>query len=85
MSGLLRIIVTLSVVWFAAGSLQAEERAIDHEELVDKLYGFWIGQILGNYIGFPFENRYIEEPVHVFVDHVYTAKYDGAPPTRARL
>ncbi len=57
----------------------AEERIISHEELVDKLHGFWAGQILGNYIGFPFENLYIEEPIPVLVDRVYTAGYDGDP------
>ncbi len=60
--------------------LRAAERSISHEELMDKLSGFWIGQLLGNYYGFPFENKYVEEPVPVLVDHVYTADYDGDPP-----
>ena len=37
----------------------AKERVISEEELIDKLSGFWIGQLLGNYIGFPFENNYV--------------------------
>ena len=62
-----------------APDLPAKERAISHEELMDKLSGFWIGQLLGNYFGFPFENKYVDEPVPVLVDRVYTADYDGDP------
>ena len=62
-----------------APNLKAEERAISHEELMDKLSGFWIGQLLGNYFGFPFENKYVDEPVPILVDRVYTADYDGDP------
>jgi len=57
----------------------AEERVISHDELMDKMSGFWIGQLLGNYIGFPFENNYVEEPIPVLVDRIYTADYDGSP------
>lgn len=55
-----------------AANVEADERVITHVELLDKLSGFWIGQILGNYMGFPFENNYVEEPVPVFVDRIYT-------------
>lgn len=65
-----------------APNLRAEERAISHEELMDKLSGFWIGQLLGNYFGFPFENKYVDEPVPVLVDYVYTADYDGDLPLK---
>lgn len=65
-----------------APGLRAEERAISHAELMDKLSGFWIGQLLGNYFGFPFENKYVEEPVPILVDHVYTADYDGDLPLK---
>ena len=61
------------------GGLRAEERVISHDELIDRLSGFWIGQLLGNYIGFPFENKYVEEPIPILVDRVYTADYDGEP------
>jgi ADP-ribosylglycohydrolase len=69
----------LLVVVAATLPLQAEERVITHDALVDKISGFWIGQLLGNYIGFPFENNYVEEPIPVLVDRVYTADYDGDP------
>ena len=63
----------------AANQLAAGERVISHAELTDKLSGFWIGQLLGNYIGFPFENKYVDDAVPVLVDRVYTADYDGDP------
>ena len=49
----------------------AGERSISAEELNDKIAGFWIGQLVGNYMGFPFENLYVEEPVPVLVDRYY--------------
>lgn len=73
---------SLALALFAAtgaDGLQAKERTISHDELIDKLSGFWIGQLLGNYMGFPFENLYVDEPVPVLVDRVYTADYDGDP------
>lgn len=74
-------IVGLALALFssAASSLQARERVISHYDLMDKLSGFWIGQLLGNYMGFPFENLYVDEPVPILVDRVYTANYDGDP------
>lgn len=52
----------------------ARERSISAEELNDKLAGFWNGQLVGNYMGFPFENSYVEEPVPVLVDRYYNYK-----------
>lgn len=49
----------------------ARERTISKEELTDKIAGYWIGQLVGNYMGFPFENLYVDEPVPVFVDRYY--------------
>jgi len=59
-----------------AANVEAKDRAITHDELMDKLSGYWIGQLLGNYMGFPFENNWVEEPVPVFVDRIYTYKDD---------
>ena len=60
----------------AATNVEAKERVISHEELMDKVSGYWIGQLLGNYMGLPFENNYVEEPVPVLVDRYYTFR-DG--------
>lgn len=55
----------------------AGERSISEEELVDKIAGYWIGQLVGNYMGFPFENLYVEEAIPVLVDRYYNYKDAG--------
>jgi hypothetical protein len=55
----------------------ATEREISEEELHDKLMAFWLGQLVGNYLGLPFENRYVDEPVPILVDRIYTHKDDS--------
>ncbi len=77
-----RFFVVLALVLVTSAGLRAEERAISHQQLIDKLSGFWNGQLLGNFIGFPFENNYVDEPVPLFVDQVYAATYDGDPPLK---
>jgi hypothetical protein len=54
----------------------AAERAISREELLDKVSGFWVGQLVGNYMGLPFENNYVKEPVPILVDRYYTFQDD---------
>jgi ADP-ribosylglycohydrolase len=49
-------------------------KKISKGELTDKIAGYWIGQCVGNYMGFPFEGTYLEYPVPVFVDRYY--QYD---------
>jgi ADP-ribosylglycohydrolase len=69
----------LGVVFLIMVSCQlctAAERAISREELLDKISGFWVGQIVGNYMGLPFENNYEEEPVPILVDRYYTFQDD---------
>lgn len=56
----------------------AEERKISREELLDKITGFWVGQLVGNYMGFPFENIYVDEPIPFLVDRYYTFRDDSA-------
>lgn len=51
---------------------QGAERSLSHDELVEKISGFWIGQLAGNFLGFPFETVYVDEPIPVIVDHYYT-------------
>ncbi len=67
------VILTLVI---PAANVEAKERVITHEKLMDKLSGFWIGQLLGNYMGLPFENNYVEEPVPVLIDRYYTFRDD---------
>jgi len=53
-------------------SLYSRERTLTKEALKDKVTAFWHGQLVGNYMGFPFETVFIEEPVPVLVDRIYT-------------
>ncbi len=67
------------LLFLSAGSwVAAVEREISREELLDKLSGFWIGQLVGNYMGFPFENVYEAEPCPFLVDRYYTWRDDPA-------
>lgn len=72
MCHLLRFAVFALIAAVSAVGAQAAEREISEEELLDKFSGFWIGQIVGNYVGFPFENNYVDEAIPVFVDRIYT-------------
>ncbi len=44
---------------------------ISQDELRDKISGYWIGQCVGNYMGFPFEGTYLEEAIPIFIDRYY--------------
>ncbi len=63
-------LVIFSLTVFSSYSL-AVERTISKEELMDKITGYWIGQLVGNFMGFPLETVYNEEPCPVFIDRYY--------------
>jgi hypothetical protein len=63
---------------FLSLNIYAQERAISEKELHDKISAFWLGQLVGNYFGLPFENNYIDEPVPFLVDRIYTHEDDAA-------
>ena len=77
-------IITLTYLLsiFSAVNVNSEERMISKAELTDRVLGFWNGQLLGNYIGFPFENLYGEDAMPVLVERIYTADYSGEVPLR---
>lgn len=58
--------------------LAQSPKKISREELRDKISGYWIGQLVGNYMGFPFEGTYLEDPVPIFVDRYYSFRDDSA-------
>jgi hypothetical protein len=59
---------------FSPHVLPQNLQKISQDELRNKISGYWIGQCVGNYMGFPFEGTYTEDPVPVFVDRYY--QYD---------
>ena len=66
------VVICLASLLLFAPAVQAEERVISEAELVDKATAFWLGQLVGNYLGLPFENNYVEEPLPILVDRIYT-------------
>jgi hypothetical protein len=70
----LHAITTVIVLMFLTVPAAAQERSITRNELIEKISGFWIGQLVGNYMGFPFENVYVDEPIPVLVDRYYTPR-----------
>ena len=67
---------SLAILFFLLSTLTlpAQSRTITQAELQDKINGYWVGQLVGNFMGFPFENVYVDEPIPVLVDHYYTAQ-----------
>jgi hypothetical protein len=64
--------IVLALALISCGPVVAAERTMTRDQLIEKISGFWIGQLVGNYLGFPFENVYVEEPIPVLVDRYYT-------------
>lgn len=62
------------LIFFVSGNaLQAQEtKSISQQELLDKIHAYWLGQLVGNYMGFPFENVYTDEPLPILIDRYYT-------------
>lgn len=68
----MRILISASLCITLSLSAMAQDHTITRTELLDRMQAFWIGQLVGNYMGFPFENVYVDEPVPVLVDRYYT-------------
>ena len=68
----------IASVFFANSAFPQNFHRISQDELKDKISGYWIGQCVGNYMGFPFEGTYLEDPVPVMVDRYYSFKDDSS-------
>ena len=71
-------VLVVAILAMGASSGLGTERAISRAQLREKIAGFWIGQLVGNYMGFPFENVYVDEPCPFLVDRYYTWQDDPA-------
>lgn len=71
------ISIFILILSMSSGFSQSQ-RKISQDELRDKISGYWIGQCVGNYMGFPFEGTYLEEPVPVLVDRYYAFDDDSS-------
>jgi ADP-ribosylglycohydrolase len=72
------ILVGMLIATLSVQPSLAEQRKISREQLLDKITGFWVGQLVGNYMGFPFENLYVDEPIPFLVERYYTFRDDPA-------
>jgi hypothetical protein len=68
---------SLTSYLFITSAFTQSYRTIPQDDLRDKIAGYWIGQLVGNFLGFPFEGTYTEEPVPVFVDRYYDFRDDS--------
>lgn len=68
------VVLTLAVASHGA----VEPREITGTRLREAVEGYWIGQLAGNYLGLPFENLYLDEPLPMLVDRYYTFR-DAEP------
>ena len=66
-------------------AVSAQQRRIALDELRDKIAGAWLGQMVGNMYGLPFENKFIEKegdeskfPFGYSKSLVKMEQYDGA-------
>lgn len=62
---------TILCIFFLNYGFSQSQRSISQDELRDKIAGYWIGQCVGNYMGFPFESTYIEDYNPVFIDRYF--------------
>jgi len=69
----MRFVVALAITLLSS-SLFGKERTITKAELLDRATAFWQGQLVGNYMGFPFEGVFVDEPAPIFIDRIYTWK-----------
>lgn len=66
--------VLLILVYFSSTKSYAQSyQYISQEALKDKIHAYWLGQLVGNYMGFPFENIYKEAPIPILIDRYFTA------------
>jgi len=74
---ILYCIISLLLVGSAVEAQSPDTKEITRNELENKIAGYWLGQLTGDYFGFPFELLYIEDPVPVDVDKFYTQRNKG--------
>jgi ADP-ribosylglycohydrolase len=73
-----RYLLAAIFLFFSANVLPQSLKKISQDELRNKISGYWIGQCVGNYMGFPFEGTYTEDPVPVFVDRYFQFDDDSS-------
>lgn len=76
--------IVVFLIFPAITFAQLRAAKISSDEVRDKMYAFWLGQMVGNIYGLPHENQYIDEPGPNAFPYGYTdnlerlRKIDGA-------
>ena len=68
---LIKILIILVFSATSTAVMGQEYYTISQEQLRDKIEGFWLGQLVGNYMGFPFEFVFSDTPSPIFIDRYY--------------
>lgn len=71
------VIISFCLLYSLNGYSQSQKK-ISQKDLREKISGYWIGQLVGNFMGFPFENCYIEEPIPILIDRYYQFDDDSS-------
>ena len=66
-----RLLIVIVLLTTLFNTFAQEYKTISKTELRNKIEGFWLGQLVGNYMGFPFEFVFSEDPSPVFIDRYY--------------
>jgi len=78
MINLLKINILVIYLIFISNPISAQQYiSIFRETLKDKITGYWLGQLVGNYMGWPFEFLYNDgTAIPILIDRYYTEKDD---------
>ena len=68
------ILVILTIQLSAKETIKSSTMDITREELLDKIYGGWVGMLIGGLEGLPHEWKYINEPRPTLPDFTYLSK-----------
>lgn len=66
-----RYLLSLLCLLMPLAAYAQQPQKISREMLREKIRGYWLGQLAGNYVGFPFENLYTDEPIPRLIDRYY--------------
>ncbi len=66
-----KIIIAAIFLAMSGPAMAQPANTISREALRDKIEGYWLGQLVGNYMGFPFEFVYSDTPAPIFIDRYY--------------
>jgi len=79
-SNLTKRLIVLVIIFLCgiANNYGQQQFKIYESELRAKIEGYWLGQLVGNYMGFPFEFIYSEQSCPILIDRYYNV--NNIPP-----